>query len=175
MGAIEIFACCIRPPKAVHRMLLQRLFQHLEIARRYHAIAVEENEIRPLCALNAIVASNATPFILFPKIVHAELIGVGSCNVVATLCGAVLHQKQLKIVVGLLCQTLQQITHFAAPIIHRHNHRKIRSTFISSHHSLSFISNLIANIAIIPHPSNTGTAPTHSLFFHFRFFSARLS
>ena len=101
LRVVEVGAGGIGSAEAVHRLFFQRCLQRFEVLWRNHAIAVEKYEVIAFGTLNSVVSGNAASVVFLPEIVHVHLVGIGLRNVVASLCGAVLHEHHLKVAVGL--------------------------------------------------------------------------
>ena len=72
--------------------------------------------------LQAVVSGDGTPLVGFIEITQVQLTAVAQGNILTALCGAVLYQNNLKILVGLTGEASQQVLHLVTPVIHRHYH-----------------------------------------------------
>ena len=72
--------------------------------------------------LQAVVTGDRTPLVGFIEITQVQLTAVAQGNVLAAFSRAILHQYNLKILVGLTGEAPQQVLHLVTPVIHRHYH-----------------------------------------------------
>ena len=72
--------------------------------------------------LQAVVAGNGAALVGFIEVAQVQLTGIAQRDVLAALRRAVLHQNDLKILVGLSGEAAEQVLHLVTPVIHRHYH-----------------------------------------------------
>ena len=112
----------VRTAEARHIFPSQFVTQRPEIVRRDDAVAVKEDKILARGMLQTVVAGDGAALVGFIEVAQVQLTGIAQRDVLAALGRAVLHQNDLKILVGLSGEAAEQVLHLVTPVIHRHYH-----------------------------------------------------
>src|SRR5690606_7358429 len=113
----ERFVRCIWPSKGVPAVTCYGVLNLLQIVRRYKYIGIKDNEEVALGTFKTIVAGLALPLIFFEKVFDIQSVGIAFYDMLGRSCRTILHDNDLKILVRLTQQRVQQLLDFVRSII----------------------------------------------------------
>ena len=113
----KILIGAVRSAVAIHIVVLQLLPHNGDICWRDDAVGVEKEVIVAGSQVHTLVTALASTVLGVEMMMHVDAVGIACADLVAAVRGVAFHDQHLKVLVGLIRQTLQQFGHLVGPVV----------------------------------------------------------